>query len=213
VSNKNKIEAGFWLMYCSTLFLYFSFFVWAEFLLWVITIAMGILIFVQDGIRPLIHYRARNVGAKEFANTAWTNALAVARIGFVYGLTFKCMRRSGHSELMVVVFLCISLLLVVAIIRWLGLERQDARRQFKPILILWALVVITMQISELSLVLWQYRKYPAFIQTFECYQLDPQNPVLRDQVKLEHMRIVLNAAEFEQYERLQRRTIQYPNQW
>jgi hypothetical protein len=82
--------------------------------------------------------------------------------------------------------------------------------QFLSILVL---CVVLLNISELQLVKWRYRKYPEFVQAFEFYQLDPNNPELQDQLFLEHQRIVLNKEDFFDLQQQMKRERRHKNQW
>jgi hypothetical protein len=82
--------------------------------------------------------------------------------------------------------------------------------QFVSLLVL---SIVLLNISELQLVKWRYRKYPAFVQAFEFYQLDPNNPELQDQLFLEHQRIVLTEQEFLELQHKMKRERRHKNQW
>jgi len=193
--------------------LHLNFVSWAHILVWftfTINLIYWIMSLVSSRARRELH-QASN-GNKRLQMT-WRICTVTATIGFLFTITLYSLCMLDYNKSLVLVFIWTLLVIMAMAIAHFIYDQKTHRSIITRSIAVLAGSILLLQFSLLDLVRWQYRNYPTFIQTFEFYQLDPGNQILKDHVVLEQMRIFLSPDQFEKYEKEHLRPIRRSNQW
>jgi hypothetical protein len=118
----------------------------------------------------------------------------------VVGSLFKLLNYVGADAMLLSGLIVTAVVLVISF--KLFLKNNDTNSKF----ILWRVGIIgvigifLILTSELSIVKFQYRNYPDYIEAYTNYLADPRSEELYKKVELERNRIRLSDEEFKKYE-------------
>ena len=197
-------------MHVSAISLHLNFVSWAHVLVW-ITFAINLIYWIfHIFFLPQMH---RETDGDSRARLIWRSCVGIASMGFLCSITLYSLCILNYNKILILVFVwSVLVMMAMAIVHFIYKQKVH-RAHINRMLCILVVSVLILQFTLLDLVRWQYRKYPNFIHTFEFYQLDPGNQILKDQVVLEQMRIFLRADQFEKYEKEHLRPLRRSNQW
>ena len=112
------------------------------------------------------------------------------------GILFKLLILPGADEMLIIgVAGVLFVSILVAIIG--SPDRKFTLIRTGVLGITGAILLFT---PQLSIVKFQYRNHPAYIEAFANYQQDPGNAAFRNQLDLEQHRVQMTEKEFKEYE-------------
>jgi hypothetical protein len=159
---------------------------------------LGFLFFNQIRLRHIFKKAAyKNVTALRII-LAIVTGLGLSTI--VMGSLFKLLNYTGADAMLFSGLIVTAVVLVISLI--LLLKNNDTTSKF----ILWRVGIIgvvgifLILTSELSIVKFEYRNYPNYIEAYKNHMADPGNQELYQKVELERNRIRLTDEEFKRYE-------------
>jgi hypothetical protein len=200
-------------MHVCAIALHLNFVSWAHILVWItltINLIYWIITFAFSPARRELHQVSKG---NQLVQSIWRICAAIATMGFLCSITLfsLCIVDYNKSAVLVLIW-CLLAMIAMAIAHFMY-DQHIYRSVMSRFFCVLVGTFLLLQFSLLDLVRWQYRNYPTFIQTFEFYQLDPGNQILKDHVVLEQMRIFLSPDQFEKYEKEHLRPIRRSNQW
>jgi hypothetical protein len=197
-------------MHISAISLHLNFVSWAHVLVW-ITFAINLIYWIFYIVYlPQVH--RETVGSSR-THLIWRSCVGIGSMGFLFSITLYSLCILNYNKILVLVFVWSLLVMMAMAIAHFIYDQKVYRAYINRMLCIFVGSVLILQFTLLDLVRWQYRNYPNFIHTFEFYQLDPGNQILKDHVVLEQMRIFLPSDQFEKYEKEHLRPMRRSNQW
>jgi hypothetical protein len=118
----------------------------------------------------------------------------------VVGALFKLLHLSGADQMLLLGLIMTAVTLVISLI--LLFNQNDPTSKF----ILWrvgiigAIGIFLLLTPALSIVKFQYRNHPKYIEAYSNYVSDPTNEELYRKMELERERIILTEEDFKRYE-------------
>lgn len=117
------------------------------------------------------------------------------------GILFKLLLMPGADEMLLVGSIESAVMIAVNIVYFLKTKSDTARLCVSRLLIFGLPAVFLLLTSPLTLVKWQYRNHPRYVEAFTKFEQDPRNPEMWDLLDLERNRIHLTPEEFALYEK------------
>jgi len=159
---------------------------------------LGFLFFNQIKLR----YVFKAAAYKGVAATSIILAI-VTGIGLsiiVIGSLFKFLHFMGGDQMLILGLVITAIVFAMSLTRWI--KDKDTKSKF----VLWRTGTIGVIgtflffTPELSLVKFQYRNHPKYIEAYANYVADPTNEALFRKMELERMKIRLTGEELKRYE-------------
>jgi hypothetical protein len=215
--NNAKIEAVIWSVFLIAGYFWMSFYSKSQ---WYFITATGLVtayyvyVFL---LYPIVvksnEIRAVTYSASPTGHKISKIFIGLATIGLIWSILSRSLVWNNRNE-----FALIALFVSIVACCFLLLTFLWKNWRWSRAIVIRALLLLVVQftllgITDTDMVKWQYRDYPLFIQTFECWQLDPNNIELQHALKTEHMRIVLNESEFKYWETQHKLEIKGKNSW
>jgi hypothetical protein len=120
------------------------------------------------------------------------------------GILFKLLDMPGAGNMLIIGIPCTIFMLCVAGVYSQPPRKQLSKATFTRLLIFLALGIAVYMTPPMTFAKMQYREHPLYIQAYENYQQNPQDPELIHKLDLERKRIILSKEEFEMYEKYKR---------
>ena len=200
-------------MHVCAIALHLNFVSWAYILVW-ITFTINLIFWIMSlAFSPGGRGPHQVSKGHRLIQSIWRISAAIATMGFLCSITLFSLCIVDHNKSSVLVLVWCLLVMMTMAIAYFLYDQHIHRSLISRFFCILFGTFFLLQFSLLDLVRWQYRNYPTFIQTFEFYQLDPGNQILKDHVVLEQMRIFLSPDQFEKYEKEHLRPIRRSNQW
>jgi hypothetical protein len=92
-----------------------------------------------------------------------------------------------------------SIVLVIALIKFLKSKSNYYTRIFKRIAIIGGFGLILFVVPELSIIKLQYKNHPLYIKAYEEYLKSPQSLEAKDNLDIEYHRAKMSKEEFDWY--------------
>lgn len=117
------------------------------------------------------------------------------------GSLFKLLNLSGADEMLMIGLIVTSIVLIISLTLFLKNNDTNSKFTLWRVSIIGGIGVILMLTSELSIVKFQYRNHPDYIDAYAKYLSDPRNEELQKKKEMEYYRIILTEEEFRMYEK------------
>jgi len=159
---------------------------------------LGFLFFNQIKLRHVFNAAAYKNKAALIIIFAVVTGIGLSII--VIGSLFKFLHFTGGDQMLILGLSITVIVLTISATRWI--KNRDTNSKF----ILWRAGIIGIIgtflffTPELSLVKFQYRNHPKYIEAYTNYVADPTNEALFRKMELERMKIRLTGEEFKRYE-------------
>jgi len=171
---------------------------WTMLILACLYYPLGFLFFNQIRLRDIFKKTSyKNVTAPRIIFAISTG---IGLSAIVVGSLFKLLNFSGADEMLLSGLIVTTVVFVIALT--LLLKNNDTNSKF----ILWRVGLIggigifLLLTSELSIVKFQYRNHPNYVEAYTNYLADPRNEELYKKMELERNRIRLTGEEFKRFE-------------
>ncbi len=117
------------------------------------------------------------------------------------GVLFTVQHYPGAAFFLYCGLVCIILIFIVALIRYLKSKEEYYIRIFKYLAVSAVIGLLFLFVPESSVIELQYRNHPEYIEAYKDLKADPQNEELKKKEKTEYRRATMTKEEFEYYEK------------
>jgi hypothetical protein len=171
---------------------------WTMLILACLYYPFGFLFFNQIRLRHIFKKVAyKNVTASRII-LAIATGLGLSTI--VVGLLFKLLNFSGANGMLLSGLIVTAIAFVISLILLLKNNETNAKFSLWRLGIIGLIGIFLFFTSEFSIVKFQYRNHPKYVEAYAKYLTDPRNEELYKKVELERNRIRLTDEEFKKYE-------------
>lgn len=129
---------------------------------------------------------------------------AVAGLGLsivCIGILFKLLQLTGADQMLLMGLVLSIIVFVVSMFLFLKNKDVISKSVLKRISIIGGVGFFLLLTPELSIIRFQFRNHPAYIEAYANYLNDPTNDVLRKKEQVEYYRIRLSEEELKMYEK------------
>ena len=172
---------------------------WTTLILACIYYTFGFLFFNQIRLRHIFKKASyKDVSALKIIFAIVTGlGLSIISLGSL----FKLLNLSGADEMLMIGLIVTSIVLIISLTLFLKNNDTNSKFTLWRVSIIGGIGVILMLTSELSIVKFQYRNHPDYIDAYAKYLSDPRNEELQKKKEMEYYRIILTEEEFRMYEK------------
>ena len=173
-------------------------------LLWSLTILAGI--YYPLGFLLFNQIRLRNIFKKSSYRDVSSGQIVVAVVAGLglanvcIGVLFKLLVFPGSHNLIIAGLVIMMISMVVAVIRIRKYDDRNAPMISRRLVIAGVLGLVALLIPHLTIVKFQYRNYPRYIEAYERADANPKDKTLQKEKQKEYYRMVMSPEQFEKYE-------------
>lgn len=158
---------------------------------------MGFALFNQIGFRQILKKDSyKGLSALRIMGAIGVGAaLSVVCVGIL----FKLQHWTGSGFNLMVGLIVSSILLVVALIKYLATKAEFYRRIITRLVIIGGFGLMLILVPNLTIIKIQFRNHPGYIKAYELYLENPRDEALMKNLDIEYHRATMSKEEFEMY--------------
>jgi hypothetical protein len=167
-------------------------------LLSLIYFGFGFILFSKVGFRAALKQGLKNTPTATIVIGVVTG---VVLSQLAIGILFKLLLMPGANEMLMVGNVGSAVMLVVNVFYWLRYRSASSKLCISRLVMFLIPAVFLFTTSQLTLVKWQYKDHPGYVEAFRQFSEDPSNEEKWQALDLEQNRIHMTAEEFELYKK------------
>lgn len=114
------------------------------------------------------------------------------------GIVFKLLSLPGSNEMLLIgTVVCILISIATLVLR----KKLSAATILTRTVVFGVVGIVLLSIPLLSIIKFQYRNHPAYVEAYTRYVENPKDESLWEKQMLEYNRVWMNEEEFKEYER------------
>jgi hypothetical protein len=115
------------------------------------------------------------------------------------GILFRLQHWPGASINIITGVIVSLIILIIVLIKYFKAKEQFYFRILKRLIILGGLGFILLNLSDSTIIKFQFRNHPDYIKAYELYIKNPQDETLRNNLDLEYYKATMSEKDYEIY--------------